>query len=97
MALISALVNAAENGQLTPARLAKLLTARKRHVPYLRALLARVLAEDRPALTVKLCRAVLANQSIPRFAHHLDIAEAQLAKSQKRALRTAAEGSLGDG
>lgn len=97
MALISALVNAAENGQLTPARLAKLLTARKRHVPYLRALLARVLAEDRPALTVKLCRAVLANQSIPRFAHHLDIAEAQLAKSQKRALRTAAEASLGDG
>ena len=97
MALISTMVTAAENGLLTPARLAKMLRARKRHVPYLRALLARVLAEDRPALTVRLCRAVLANQSIPRFAHHLEIAEAQLAKMDRRSLRAEAERALGDG
>ncbi|MEO9825015.1 MAG: phosphoadenosine phosphosulfate reductase [Paracoccaceae bacterium] len=93
MALLSNLVRLADSGDLTPARLANLLRTRKRHVPYLRALLARVLGEDRPALTAMLCRAVLAKQSIPRFAHHLEIAEAQLAKTKKRAAR---EQAIGD-
>ena len=42
-------------------------------------LLARVLAEDRPRLTQQLCRAVLAQQPIPRFKHHLEAAERRLA------------------
>ncbi len=79
MALVSRIADAAVEGKLTPGRFAKLMQARKRHVPYLRALLARVLAEDRPALTRQLCRAVLAEQSIPRFKHHLEAAERRLA------------------
>lgn len=97
MALISHFVRLAETGDLTSGRLANLLRSRKSHVPYLRALLARVLAEDRPVLTAMLCRAVLAKQSIPRFAHHLEIAEGQLAKQRKRAARAAEERALGDG
>ena len=97
MALMSHFVRLAESGDLTPARLANFLRRRKRHVPYLRALLARVLGEDRPALTAMLCRSVLATQSIPRFAHHLELAEAELAKTTKRAARAASEHAIGDG
>ncbi len=79
MALISKLADCATDGELTPATFARKLKARKRHVPYLRALLARVLAEDRPKLTRQLCRAVLAEQPIPRFKHHLEAAERLLA------------------
>lgn len=84
MSLISAIAESAANGSLTKARLARILRSRKRHVPYLRALLARVLAEDRPALTAKLCRAVLRHQSIPRFKHHLEAAERRLAGGDAR-------------
>lgn len=79
MALISKLADSATEGHLTPASFARTMKARKRHVPYLRALLARVLAEERPHLTRQLCRAVLAEQPIPRFKHHLEAAERQLA------------------
>jgi hypothetical protein len=96
MALISHLVSFAATGDLSAERLGNLMRRRKRHVPYLRALLARVLAEERPALTAKLCRAVLASQSIPRFAHHLEIAEAQLSNAGKRSRRASAEQALGD-
>ena len=81
MALISKLADRATEGRLTPASFARHMKARKRHVPYLRALLARVLAEERPRLTRQLCRAVLAHQPIPRFKHHLEAAERQLSGS----------------
>ena len=76
---VSVLAEKAANGVLTPAKLASILRLRKRHVPYLRALLARVLSEDRPALTAALCRAVLKDRPIPRFKQHLEEAERQLA------------------
>ena len=79
LGLVSAIAEKAANNVLTPASLASLLRLRKRHVPYLRALLSRVLAEDRPALTATLCRAVLQDRPIPRFRHHLEEAERQLA------------------
>ncbi|MBT8423594.1 MAG: phosphoadenosine phosphosulfate reductase [Silicimonas sp.] len=82
LGLVSTLAEKAANGLLTPARLADTLRLRKRHVPYLRALLARVLAEDRPALTAMLCRAVLQDRPIPRFKHHLEVAERRLAALQ---------------
>lgn len=85
MSLISKLADAAAAGTLTPARCARLLKARKRHVPYLRALLARVMAEDRPELTVRLCRAVLAEQPLPRFRDHLEKAEARIARRAGKA------------
>ena len=78
MSLISKLTDTASRDRLTPGEAARILRARRSHVPYLRALLSRVLAEDRPALTAQLCRAVLAEQPLPRFRQHLERAEAQL-------------------
>ncbi|MCV6592919.1 MAG: phosphoadenosine phosphosulfate reductase [Silicimonas sp.] len=83
MGLIARIADAAARGGLTAAGFARLMQARKRHVPYLRALLGRVLDEDRPALTRKLCRAVLAEQAIPRFKHHLEAAERRLSGAQE--------------
>ena len=80
MGLISRLAEAAVAGSLTPAELGRIFKARHRHVPYLRAALARTLADDRPYLTALLCRAVLDWQPIPRFRHHLGIAEHRLAE-----------------
>ena len=85
MSVISNAVTAAAEGILTKSRMAWLLRARRRHVPYLRALLARVLGEDRPALTAMLCRAVLAEQPLPRFKQQLEIAQRQLGQSQPQA------------
>ncbi len=78
LSLISALAQAAANGELSLSKVARIMRARRRHVPYLRALLSRVLSEERPQLTVWLCRAVLAEQPLPRFKHHLERAEIQL-------------------
>lgn len=94
MSIISMLADSAASGELDPARFADIMAARKRHVPYLRALLARVLAEDRPALTRQLCLAVLANQSIPRFKHHLEAAERRLANDEGPVRRPAAKISI---
>ena len=80
MSLIPHVADAAAAGTLNFARFAQLMRPRKRHVPYLRALLSRVMAEDRPALTAKLCRAVLKEQPLPRFKHQLEQAERQLSK-----------------
>lgn len=80
MSMVSQLAEAAANDTLTPVSLAKRMRARRRHVPYLRALLSRVLAEDRPELTLRLCRAVLKEQPLPRFKHQLEQAEKALSK-----------------
>lgn len=79
LGLIGALAEAAVEERLAePAIVARIMQARKRHMPYLRALLARVLAEDRPALTARLCRAVLKEVPNDRFRHHLILAERRL-------------------
>ncbi|MDA8585695.1 phosphoadenosine phosphosulfate reductase [Rhodobacteraceae bacterium] len=94
MSLIAKLADYAAAGKLTGSAFANLMKARKRHAPYLRALLARVLAEDRPVLTRQLCRAVLAEQPIPRFKHHLEVAERRLAEDSNPVRRPAAKVSL---
>ena len=78
LSLVSHLAEAAADGSLGLSKAASLMRARRGHVPYLRALLSRVLAEERPALTAQLCRAVLRHQPLPRFRHHLERAEVQL-------------------
>ena len=80
MGLVSQVAELAVAGRLDSVGAAQVLKARHRHVPYLRALLARTLADDRPYLTAMLCRAVLDWQPIPRFRHHLGIAEHRLAE-----------------
>ena len=97
MGLISRLCEVAVNGYLSPVQVARKMRARRRHMPYLRTLLARVIAEDRPFLTALLCQAVLADRPIPRFRHHLEAAEQRL-KEEGRALpgqRTRAGSSTG--
>ena len=84
MALISKIATSAADGSLRLSRLAKLMRPRRRHVPYLRALLSRVMNEDRPELTAMLCRAVLEQQPLPRFKNQLEQAERQLAKRTAR-------------
>jgi len=81
LSMISTLADSAAEGTLDLPTLAHHMRRRRRHVPYLRALLSRVLNEDRPALTARLCRAVLAEQPIPRFKHHLEAAERRLAQN----------------
>lgn len=78
MGFLSEFTETLVHGEMTTGRLAELLRHRRRHVPYLRALLARVLAEDRPELTVRLCKAVLKTTPIPRFRHHLESAQRRL-------------------
>lgn len=78
LSLVSKLADLAVSGDLNSSSAAAIMRARKRHVPYLRALLARVVAEERPQLTLWLCRAVLEHQPLPRFRHHLERAEIQL-------------------
>ncbi len=85
MGLVSSLAEAAANDHLTPVALARKLRARRRHIPYLRALLARVMREDRPYLTALLCRAIIADRPIPRFRTYFEKAEAQL-KAEGRPL-----------
>lgn len=84
MGLVSALAEMAANGILDPVRLAQALRARRRHIPYLRSLLARVMADDRDFLTALLCRAVVRDRPIPRFQHFLEEAEARLAAGGRR-------------
>ena len=95
MSLVSKLADAAAAGDLTQEKVAHLLRARRRHVPYLRALLSRVLSEERPQLTRWLCRAVLAEQPLPRFQSHLERAEVQLGLRKPETLdeETAESGS----
>ena len=80
MSLVSRLADKAVAGPLELSDLARLMRARRRHVPYLRALLSRVLSEDRPELTAMLCRAVLKEQPLPRFKKQLEQAEEAIAK-----------------
>lgn len=81
-ALIAHMAQRAADGELTQVEIAKLMRIRRRHVPYLRALLSRVQDEDRPEMTARLCRSVLADQPLPRFRKVLDQTEALLAKRQ---------------
>lgn len=79
LGMVSAIADKSVKDELSPAMLASILRLRKRHLPYLRALLSRVLDEDRPALTAALCRQVLKDRPIPRFQQHLEEAEKRLA------------------
>lgn len=78
LGLLTRLLLSAEAGAVSLWAVSGVFRARRDHLPYLRALLARVLAQERPWLTALLCRAVLRRHRIPRFAHHLDMAEAEL-------------------
>lgn len=57
---------------LTPVYFAKLARQRRNHMPYLRRLMARLDAQERPELIKALCRNVTARHQAPRFARRLE-------------------------
>ncbi|MDD9922155.1 MAG: phosphoadenosine phosphosulfate reductase [Boseongicola sp.] len=83
MGLVSVLSERAANGNLSPLTIAKSLRSRRRHIPYLRALLARLMQEDRHYLAALLCRRVLADRHLPRFQSALAMAEQKLLEAGK--------------
>ena len=85
MGVFDTVMDQAAVGNLTEMSFFRALRARRLHLPYLRALLARVHIEDRPWLTVLLCRAVLKTHRTPRFRHFLEQAAHQL-QQQGRAV-----------
>ena len=81
--LVSVLSELAVKGRLRPGAVARAFGVRKGHVPYLRALLARTMDEDRPLLIAMVCRAVLRDHELPRFRTQLDRAMERLAASDR--------------
>ncbi len=78
MSLVTQFTQLAEQDRLTRRTISKALRRRREHIPYLRALLARAMTEDRPALAAMICRHVLAQHNLPRFRAALEVAEAKL-------------------
>ena len=71
MHVLPDLIEAAGKGLLTPALFARLMRARREHIPYLRRLLARLDRDDRTGLAKTLCKSVSARMNAPRFAARL--------------------------
>lgn len=78
MGILKDIVTACVDGTLTPDMFYRCLRARRQSSRYERELLEAVLKLDRPALTRRLCRAVLARRRGPRFRRALVEAEARL-------------------
>ena len=75
MEILQPLMSLAAQDALTPTRFARLARARRDHMPYLRRLLARVEAEDRPDLVRLLCANVTRRHDAPRFERRLEMLE----------------------
>ncbi len=71
MGVLQDLVTAAAQGRLTSARFARLMRARRDHLPYLRRLLNRLERDEREELIRLLCHNVSARMRAPRFARRL--------------------------
>jgi hypothetical protein len=84
MGVFETVLDEAAEGRLDRMAFIRALRARRIHLPYLRALLARVHIEDRPWLTVLLCRAVLRTHRTPRFRHFLEQAAHDLQRQGRR-------------
>ncbi|WP_299782989.1 phosphoadenosine phosphosulfate reductase [uncultured Roseobacter sp.] len=71
MDVLHALILATGEGDLTPGRFAKLMRARRDHLPYLRRLLAKLDQQGRHTLVHALCRNVAERLQAPRFIKRL--------------------------
>lgn len=81
MGILKGVVTACVEGTLTRTDFYQALRARRESSRYERELLAAVLQRDRPALTRRLCRAVLSRRRGPRFRRALVEAESRLRDS----------------
>ena len=101
MDVLAQLLDAAGEGKLNADVFARLYRARRTHGGYLRGLLARLQADERPLLSAYLCRSALSRIAAPRIRRRLEQLEAQLAAngtplrpsrlSEAAPLRTATE------
>ncbi|WP_298835417.1 phosphoadenosine phosphosulfate reductase [uncultured Roseobacter sp.] len=72
MGVLLDLIEAAGKGLLTPGLFARLLRARREHVPYLRRLLNRLERDERHDLVRLLCQSVSSRMNVPRFTARLE-------------------------
>ncbi|MFK7755206.1 MAG: phosphoadenosine phosphosulfate reductase [Sedimentitalea sp.] len=75
MDILYRLLLLAGTGRLTPHFFSQLYRERRTNVGYLRALMARLDNEDRPALVAMLCRNVTGRMRAPKFRRRLDAVE----------------------
>ncbi|MGR3803528.1 phosphoadenosine phosphosulfate reductase [Marinibacterium profundimaris] len=76
MGLLYQVLLLAGTGRLTEAAFARLYRARREHPPYLRNLMTRLDAEDRPYLNALLCRSVTERMNAPRLYRRLNALKA---------------------
>lgn len=84
MGVLDATFDAFATGSLSPLDIHTALRARRRHTPWLRASMGRVIAEERPLLTGLFARGALRLQDVPRFQKVLEGAEAELARDGRK-------------
>jgi hypothetical protein len=72
MGVLTELIDAACEGQMSPRVFFQLLRARRRYLPYLRQLLRHVDRSGRPYLAALLCRTAMRRTSRPRFRRRLE-------------------------
>lgn len=65
-------------GKLTPARFGRLWRARREYAPYLKGLLKKLLALDRPIMTKRLCEHAVERSDTPVFRRQLNLANQEL-------------------
>ena len=70
--LLAPILTAAADGTLNTLSFARMLRVRRNHAPYLRKLLARLEAHERPDLAEMLCANVTSRMLAPRFKRRLD-------------------------
>ena len=80
MGVLTELIDAACEGQMSEQVFHQLLRARRNYLPYLRHLLVYLERSDRPFLAALLCRAAVKRTSRPRFRKRLDEFTARLAE-----------------
>lgn len=84
MGVLDPMLRAAARGRLDAAEFARLYRKRRRHLSYLRNVLAMLEEADRPLLAAIWCRAVLRDFDRSRFRNALEEAEARLAAEGRR-------------
>lgn len=71
MQILYRILTLAGKGRMSEMAFARLYRARRDNLGYLRNLLAHLDSEDRPYLTMLLCRSVISRMKAPRFRHRL--------------------------
>ncbi|HBS49638.1 MAG TPA: phosphoadenosine phosphosulfate reductase [Rhodobacteraceae bacterium] len=71
MKLLYRMLSLAGEGKLSEKAFYRLYRARRDHPPYLRNLMSRLDAEERPALNMMLCRNVIGRMNAPKFRRRL--------------------------